>query len=1289
MKQRLVTVMALASAFVAVPTSAAVLSTNDCEAVYEGFFVPDSADLFAITNYASGGQPSSSVPAPFCDFGNKYMALDSGDVSLWHSFDRGESDVYFDSYVQMTPSVGDISYTNDAKFVVFMDANTNLCVISGTSDSNTTPVTNTIATSSQIVPDSWHRLTIRGNVGDTCSFSIYLDGNHPSGTSTFYSLTNDKTISEIGLKGTGAIDDFVVRTTAPVFNPAAVVATIDGEDFATLSNAVAEARADVPIVLLANNSENITLAEDQTFKLKKGEFEYSGQVFTASGYRLKISDPDANGVVTYSQAPSFKPSISINFTNSDTNGLETVDDVGLYGYAVPGTSWNNFVVANNSTFDPVNATDSNGVASAMPGVSVAISGTRGSWSCSSLTAANNPLHGYVDESDAYATPTVTVSGIPYYKYRVIVYHSTDTANVPFGYDTINGTNYTYVNDALAEGTTAWGDSGAKDNANAISEGGNVLLTGELSGPTLTVVGHRGGGASNARGCIAAIQIIEVRPDAGENDLIIEVSGDTTYTVSEAKTLSGTVYVIGNGTLTLDGSAQISSATIDVSYGVTMNVNADRLDGTTYTGSGTVVYDGVVPPTGKGWTDSTWTGTVWLKNKSGITGDNNATTGVQPNSLGNSLSKVKFSGVSGWLEAPIVYNPEIVLENDSYDYALKLTNGNSPAATGENTNRCTVVKRLSGSGTLGCGGSTYAWPLLQVWDANSFTGSIDTSNPDGNGQGKTGLVVVFCAEDTVFSDTLYALFNNRGADSYPHPHAIYVVPDMTVTQGSAATWTAVDGFGVDGTLFANGTLASSAATAVSGSGTVVFTGRLPSPVDGENETKWWKNANWTGAVQIKGIGNLVGISSASGTYIDFNQYGHADSIVELNNVTGWLNPNYTCTPKFKVTGTLSLNNGYSGAVNAFKVGTLLGTGTISGSGSAPTAVFNATGDSSGFSGCVQLDSSKCVVFGSTVPNELTAGTIYINEGAVVTMQQSSGYWQASGGIKVDGELCAPNLDKFGGGTTITTSDTGVFTLINSNDTQDHDVNYARITGTGTLRYADVSGKWRTLSTVNFPTNMVCENNLSAGLILQGSGAVHTIGSLAGSGQIRSDWGGSENVGDRDLRILQAKDTTYSGVFASSNDRVRDVYVAPGETAGTLTLSGTQTANNGLTIESGAAVNLTGTWIGATTVAGTIGGSGTVAGDLTINDRGKINAANGAVTVNGILTVSDNARVEVHFNSAPARGAAIMSVVDTDSMNISSSATFEVYVDGMRRNNLKVKNDGKTLRIGFPGTVVNIF
>lgn len=872
-------------------------------------------------------------------------------------------------------------------------------------------------------------------------------------------------------------------------------------------------------------------------------------VQTSSGIVLYYVDGDPSDVTTY------KPSININFTNDAGNGLTTSADVGLEGYAVPGTSWNNFVVANNTTYNTVNAIDSTGAASVASGVSVTVSGTRGHWNCSNLTPASNLLHGYIDESAGLPTPTVTITGIPYEHYRVIVYHSTDQDGAKFGYDTINGFNFTYVDGVQETGTASWGNAGSSNSAEPIEEGTNTLVSAVLSGDTVTMVAHRiGGGSPTARGCFAAIQVVEYVPEAGENDLEIAVDGATEYEVTETKELSGTVYLTGSGTLTLSGSEKITAATIDVAKDVVLNINADRLDATTFTGAGTVVYNGSAPVTGKGWTAIGWSGTVWVKNQ--------AVANFATSQYGNAGSVIRFTGVTGYFGRKtndgVTHTVPVELLDDGDTKAFTYNNGWGGSVV--------VINTLKGTGTL-VTGTAGNGEIIYIANADDFSGNfslaykkvqIGGSEPSGSNQNYNGQIAVA----------------------------------GSATVSSASTWTANGGFVVNGTLNVNGTLASSAANAITGSGTVVFNNRLPTPTG----DAWWKNANWTGAVQIKGVTNLVGASNASGTYIDFNQYGHADSIVELNNVTGWINYNYTCVPKLKVTGTLYLNNGYSGAANAFKVGTLLGSGTISGDGSADTVVFNVTEDASGFTGAFGLN-NKCIVFGSTIPDTLTAGTIYVTEGAVATMQQASGTWWAVGGIKVDGTLKATGRDKWGGGTAMTLGDTGVLELTSTANAEDY-ADYSGVTGTGTIKYSSTAG-WRTFPSddAKMPaTTLTVQVELANSLIItKNNNGTTTIGNLAGTKNIRSDWSATSGGADaRTLAVTQSKDTEWSGKFVSN--RITQFNV--GGTGGTLTLSGTQDVTIPATISG--AVNLTGTWVGATTVSGTFGGTGTLTGNLTFSD-----------------------------------------------------------------------------------------
>ena len=195
-----------------------------------------------------------------------------------------------------------------------------------------------------------------------------------------------------------------------------------------------------------------------------------------------------------------------------------------------------------------------------------------------------------------------------------------------------------------------------------------------------------------------------------------------------------------------------------------------------------------------------------------------------------------------------------------------------------------------------------------------------------------------------------------------------------------------------------------------------------------------------------------------------------------------------------TKALTVNNGFSynstGGYPYAKISKLKGSGTLVCSGSGDTVLIWVV-EANAFTGKFSM-TNKAVYLGDAIPAEgatITKGMVVVKSGVTMTCPSSAnwgvstgtmridgtltvdGFVWAAGGIKVDGELRAPNLDKFGGGTTITTTDNGIFTLTDSNNTQDQAIDYARITGTGTLRYADVSGKWRTLSRVNFPTGMM--------------------------------------------------------------------------------------------------------------------------------------------------------------------------------------------------------------------------
>ena len=913
-------------------------------------------------------------------------------------------------------------------------------------------------------------------------------------------------------------------------------------------------------------------------------------VQTSTGIVLYYVDGDPENL------PVYKPSININFTNGNGNGLTTAEDVGLSGYAVPGATWNNFTIPNNTneqTFSTVNAIDSTGMASVASGVSIKVSGHRGSYSCGNLTAASNPFHGYIDEGAQKATPTVTITGIPYEHYRVIVYHSTDTANVPFGYDTINGFNFTYVNGVQTTGTDSWGASGADQSAEPIAEGTNTLVSAVLSGDTVTMVAHRiGGGTPTARGCFAAIQVVEYVPEVGEDDLEIAVNGATDFPVDAATNLSGTVYLTGSGTLTLSGSEKITAATIDVGSDVILNINADRLDATNFTGAGTVVYDGTAPVADKGWTAIGWSGTVWIKNQS--------ISSFEGNQYGNSSSTIRFTGVTGFLQSNTFNNKGYVhtvpleLVDDGDTVALTYNNG-----WGGNLIK---INTLKGSGTLKTQGSGLGEHIYIV-DGSGFTGVFNL----------TGKYVYVGGSQPDYSDAT----NPDGK--------LDIRAGTTLTVPSGKTWTANGGFVVDGTIIVDGTLASShSSKAVSGSGTVVFTGRAPTPAG----DTWWKNAAWTGTVEIK--------DATIADNIHLAKYGNAESKVCMNGASAYLYAranagNHNIGELVIGSGGFVQNGTYSsGAVSIDLPCKLTGTGTYSwaAGGSATKTVF-LTGDTSEFNGKLSPSGTSCrfvvgetsrdfvagsVVVGSNkvlkiaTDNTSYGGGLFVDEGGRANI---TGFYWSAAGVTADGVVSVTSLNgNLGGGTAVRLGDTGVLEVTRSDSPSADDgaTDYARVTGTGTIRFA---GYGFTVVSSKFPTDLTFDAEKDSGSVVPVAGA--TIGSLMGDKGFRSDWG----QGGRYLTIKQSKNTVWNGsINVDGAHRLTGVVVDPGEsTTGTLTMTATQTATSTLAVNG--SVNLTGTWVGATTVAGTFGGTGTLTGNLTFGDGATFKANASALSVSGTV------------------------------------------------------------------------
>lgn len=187
-----------------------------------------------------------------------------------------------------------------------------------------------------------------------------------------------------------------------------------------------------------------------------------------------------------------------------------------------------------------------------------------------------------------------------------------------------------------------------------------------------------------------------------------------------------------------------------------------------------------------------------------------------------------------------------------------------------------------------------------------------------------------------------------------------------------------------------------------------------------------------------------------------------------------------------------------------------------------------------------------------------------------------------------------------------------------------ISFAGLTGDGTIRYSSEHTGYYTQATSAanmFATTLhVANDNTGKGIVIGWSGGVTTNRTVSGSGKYRSDWSGSSGVADRYFLALQDDDSEWGGIF-HEDDRMYGMKVAgvEGATHKTLTLSGTQTQTNTLEVEPNGSVNLTGTWVGDTTVDGEFGGTGTVSGNLTFNAGSTFKVwATGGLSVTGGIT-----------------------------------------------------------------------
>ncbi|MBQ3809138.1 MAG: hypothetical protein II840_14420 [Kiritimatiellae bacterium] len=159
------------------------------------------------------------------------------------------------------------------------------------------------------------------------------------------------------------------------------------------------------------------------------------------------------------------------------------------------------------------------------------------------------VNAYLDDGGDRAR--ITVTGVPYKKYDVIVYTATDSSENKFGPVTVNGTPYRWsasngttqtASSSDTSSSTYWGFSRSR----VPTYGANALRITDQTASTLTIKG--GNNNASARGGIAGFQIVDTYDPSAISSVTIEDGGTLELSAAQETALR----VICEGSLTVVG-----------------------------------------------------------------------------------------------------------------------------------------------------------------------------------------------------------------------------------------------------------------------------------------------------------------------------------------------------------------------------------------------------------------------------------------------------------------------------------------------------------------------------------------------------------------------------------------------------------------------------------------------------------------------------------------------------------------------------------------------------------------
>lgn len=368
-----------------------------------------------------------------------------------------------------------------------------------------------------------------------------------------------------------------------------------------------------------------------------------------------------------------------------------------------------------------------------------------------------------------------------------------------------------------------------------------------------------------------------------------------------------------------------------------------------------------------------------------------------------------------------------------------------------------------------------------------------------------------------------------------------------------TYTGGTDIAADATLIMGNANAIGTMGAITGAGTLKFSGFVPANLSNITVA----DGGWTGTFYMMN-------RPSSGTF-PVNEWGNANSTVCFENCSGYLTPagGATVLPNIRVEGDGWRSQNGNGNAQFTFTGALSGSGKLEVATATPEAgnFYKFTGDVSGFTGYVNVTNNHRVVFGDansqgngkiTIAKDVTIAAqktwsavngIAIMEGATLTVNgaitgaianagvltykvdtTASNTFTGAGFIFADGEgveldLSAATLTDFGGafnaingatiklpyaatvGTTLSCDEDSTFVVVYSDaETEQNNLRAVTVTGTGTLQFVDEAGNAlpSSGSTYVLPTYTVTAEGGSWNVTpLQNNKVVIDFGATAGS------------------------------------------------------------------------------------------------------------------------------------------------------------------------------------------------